>query len=129
MDQVRSETGDTGSVSFSDWFVRAVAKQPAGPISMSQMRGRTCHPINLGVLLNFINGHLYSAASGIETFWAEDNPYSGLVRVFWNGTEYFSGASGTLVDGYIDAAGARVFKGPFMEDGYLTKRYAIRVVQ
>ena len=128
MNDVRNEAGDTGSVSFSDWFVRHVAKQATGPISLSNMRGKTCHPGNSpGLGINYVNNATYSA-SGNRTLWIQDKTNNQITIVRDNNTVW-SAVSSTATLGYIDVGNVRYFRGTLMSTVFVEEMYSIRWVE
>jgi hypothetical protein len=75
MDQVRSELGRSGPISFGDTTVRELAFVPgvaaprSGAIGLADMRGRTKYPPGAT--------HYYNLAQ--QTFWADSNSTGAAV--------------------------------------------------
>ena len=128
MNDVRNETGDTGSISFSDWFVRQVSKSPTGPVALSGMRGKTCHPGNSpGLGINYVSSATYSA-SGNRTLWIQDKTNNQITIVRDNNTVW-SAVSSTAALGYIDVGNVRYFRGTLMSTVFVEELYSIRWVE
>jgi hypothetical protein len=137
MNDIRNETGDTGSISFSDWFVRHIAKAYDGPVSMSAMRGRTCFPTP-ATPGAYVGSELYSKDDATRTWWGVDG-LNNRLSIYVNGASIIysvpitggtpiTGSVPTAAQGYVDIGGVRYFRGTSMEPG-LNHLYALRYVQ
>jgi hypothetical protein len=142
MSDVRNETGDTGSISFSDWFVRHVAKQATGPISMSNMRGKTCHPANSTVLGGYVSTEIFWYDANLpavnSAYWMEFVSHgTASVQHYgdWNNgfpQIYTSQGGQAFFDLVFNGRAIRAFRGQYRMDDPATsvvKLYAIRWVE
>ena len=130
MQDILTETGATGAVSFNDWYVRHVAKTDTGTISMSSMRSKTVHPaINEGAFgRTYVGYAFYATFVGTDMYWTR-HPSNGQITIYTNGLQRWNAVSSTASSGYVDTGGIRYFKDTVRETGPDWERSAIRWVE
>jgi hypothetical protein len=141
MHDIRVETGAGTPVSFDQWFVRHVAKQATGPISMSSMRGKTCQPRNM-LGMTYVGSEIFAyyhdQPNSASAYWA-DFVGSGVAAVY-NYTDWSIGipkaytiqGGQVFIDFVFNGRAIRVFRGSYRQDdpaNASVKLYATRWVE